>query len=121
VAPFATKALMVTVDDPIRVLLEVAMIRVTGTELALVGVTTLEGWNWQLAPTGRPAQESATELEKEPAADTVNDTEPLVEPGETLTLPGEGVEMAKSTMWSAKPNLWVIVAESVPAAFRSKA
>ena len=44
-----------------------------------------------------------------------------VEPGETLTLAGERVEMAKSTMWSAKPNLWVIVAESVPAAFRSKA
>lgn len=65
--------------------------------LPLVGDAEDDGWNWQLAPDGKPEQESATVPVNELSAETTSETGALVFPGTTLTLAGDGALKPKST------------------------
>jgi len=96
------------------VLVKVLTFKMTATGFVLIGATTFDGWNEQLAPSGSPAHESVTGLLKAPAAETMKETGEVVAPGTTLTVGGEGVLKLKSTMCNVREKLWMVVAGSVP-------
>jgi hypothetical protein len=114
VEPPVTLALIVTIERPRAVLVDVLTFKMTETGFVLIGATTFDGWNEQLAPTGSPAHESVTRLLKAPAAETRKETGELVAPGTTLTVEGEGVLKLKSTMCKVREKLWMVLAGSVP-------
>lgn len=62
----------------------------------LVGVTTFDGVNRQVAPAGNPAHESAIKPVKFPTGETVRDAEELVAPGATEIEAGERPVNVKS-------------------------
>ena len=93
---------------------EVLTFKMTETGFVLIGVTTFDGWNEQLAPRGSPAHESVTGLLKAPAAEMRKATGELVAPGTTLTAGGEGVLKLKSTMCKVREKLWMVLGGSVP-------
>ena len=110
------EALMVICELPIGVLTDVLTLKVSELGFPFVGATEFAGWNWQLAPCGRPEHDSVTEPVKEPRAETSRATGEVVLPGATLTLFGEGDPRLKSTMCNVSEKSWVTVAESVPTA-----
>ena len=69
-------------------------VRVAGTPL--VGVTTFDGINRQVAPAGNPAHESAIKPVKVPTGETVRDAEELVAPGAAEIEAGDGLLNVKS-------------------------
>ena len=105
-------------DVPSGVLEDATTLSVKEIGFPLVGNADGDGWNWQLAPEGKPVQESVTVPVNELSTETSSATGALVLPGTTLTLAGDGAPKLKSTICNVSVTSWVTLAESVPTAWR---
>lgn len=89
-APVAFAAIAIG-NVPVVVLALVLTVIVTATGVVEVGRTEFEGWKLQLAPAGKPVQESATAALNDPSAVTWKFTGAEVADWLTVTLAGEGI------------------------------
>src|SRR5258708_6500904 len=98
----------------------VVSVTVTGAGFPVARLMELEGWNWQLAPVGRPEQDNVTVPANEPKPEMDEDTGGVVLPGITLTLVGEGWLRLKSTICRVSEKSTMTAFGSEPTACRSK-
>jgi hypothetical protein len=116
-APATVAASVTVIGPPTGVPAPVVTVSVTVTGFAAVGLTALEGENTQAAPAGRPLEQlRVTVPVNEPAAVTWNVLAFDVPPCATLSAPGFGAEILKSTTCSVSAASCVISCGSVPTA-----
>jgi hypothetical protein len=116
-APVTAAASVTVLGPPSGVSAPVVTVRVTVTGFAAVGFTALDGENRHAAPVGRPLEQLRTTVpENDPAAVTWTVLAFDVPPCATLSAPGFGVEILKSTTCSVSAASCVIACGSVPTA-----
>lgn len=108
--------MIVTCDVPSGVLEDVFTLIATEMGFTLTGLTVFAGWNWQLAPAGKPEHESATAPANEPSPETTDETGALALPGITLTLFGVGGLTLKSKICKVSEKSKVSAFGSEPSA-----